>query len=149
MATSKIYGNFMMQVLAGNVKWSADTIKVALYTSAASAAVTNQDASVYKDVALTANEVAAGNGYTTGGATLANKTITYDTATNTVKLDADDTVWAASTITAQYAVIYDDTPASNKPLIAYVDFESAQSSLNGDFRVQWDAAGILTLSTGA
>jgi hypothetical protein len=104
----------------------------------------NQDTHVYKDVSVT-NEV-TGTGYTAGGATLASKTIAYDGATNIVALDAADVTWASSTITARYAVIYDDSPASNKPLLAYVDFGADQSSNNGNFTITWDAAGILKVT---
>ena len=120
---------------------TSDTIKVMLCTNAYTP---DQDAHIYKS-AIT-NEVAGGNGYTTGGATLANKTLTYTGASNTIKFDADDTQWTSSTITARYAVIYDDTPAvdSAKPLLGYVDFGADVSSSNGTFQITWDANGILT-----
>jgi len=63
-------------------------------------------------------------------------------------LDADDTTWSSSTITARYAVIYDASPATNatRPLIGYVDFGSDQSSSNGNFTITWDATGIVRIT---
>jgi hypothetical protein len=104
----------------------------------------DQDNHVYKDVSVT-NEV-TGTGYTAGGATLASKTLTYTAATNVIMFDAADVTWASSTITARYAIVYDDSPASNKPLLAYVDFGADQSSSSGNFTITWDANGIFTIT---
>lgn len=88
----------------------------------------------------------SGTGYTAGGETLTTATVSYDAATNVIKLDGDDVSWANSTITAQYAVIYDDTPTATKPLIAYVDFGQDESSSDGTFKVTWDADGMATVT---
>lgn len=140
---SKMYGNFLLKALNKEVDWDSDTIKVALVSSAYTP---NQDSHDYWDD-VSANEV-SGTGYTADGATLAGKTATYDTATNVVILDANDVVWASSTITARYAVIYDDSGATDaqKVLIGYVDFGSDQSSTNGNFTVTWDATGIVRIT---
>jgi hypothetical protein len=139
--TAKWYGQALLKALNKEIDFDTDTIKVMLCTSAY---VPDQDAHVYKDVSVT-SEV-TGTGYTAGGATLASKTIGYTAATNIIALDAADVTWAASTITARYAVIYDDSPASNKPLLAYVDFGADQSSNNGNFTITWDANGILKIT---
>lgn len=140
---SKLYGQFVQAAFNKEVDWDSDTIKVALVTNAYTP---DQDAHNYFDDVV-ANEV-TGTGYTAGGATLANKTNTYDSATNVIKLDADDVTWASSTITARYAVIYDATPATNatRPLIGYVDFGSDQSSSNGNFTITWDSTGIVRVT---
>jgi hypothetical protein len=144
------YGQAIMQAFgsgsaggAPNVDWLSDTIKVSLHTSSYTP---NQDTHVFKSD-LT-NEVASGGGYTTGGATLANKTAGYTAGTNVIKLDADDTVWTTSTITAHYAVIYDDTPATDatKPLLGYVDFGADVVSSAGNFTITWAAGGIFTVT---
>lgn len=136
---SKMYGQFLSKALNKEVDYDSDTIKVALVSSAYTP---NQDTHDYWDDVVT-NEV-SGTGYTAGGLTLAGKTVTYDSANNVVVLDANDAVWASSTITARYAVVYDDSGATNaqKVLIGYVDFGSDQSSTNGNFTVTWDATGI-------
>jgi hypothetical protein len=140
---SKLYGQFLSQALNKEIDWDTDTIKVALLTNAYTP---DQDAHNYLDDVV-ANEV-SGTGYTAGGNTLANKTNAYNSATNVIVLDADDTTWSSSTITARYAVIYDATPATNatKPLIGYVDFGSDQSSSNGNFTITWDATGIVRVT---
>lgn len=140
---SKMYGSFLMKALNKEVDWDSDTIKVALVSAAYTP---NQDSHDYWDD-VAANEV-TGTGYTAGGATLAGKTVTYDSANNVVVLDANDAVWSNSTITARYAVIYDDSGATNaqKVLVGYVDFGSDQSSTNGNFTVTWDATGIVRIT---
>jgi len=140
---SKLYGQFLSQALNKEIDWDTDTIKVALLTNSYTP---DQDAHNYLDDVVT-NEV-TGTGYTAGGNTLANKTNTYNSATNVITLDADDTTWSSSTITARYAVIYDASPATNatRPLIGYVDFGSDQSSSNGNFTITWDATGIVRIT---
>ena len=136
---AKMYGQFIVKALNKEVDWDSDTFKVALLTSSYTP---NQDThAYYSDVST--NQV-TGTGYTAGGATLSNKSIAYDNSTNTIKLDADDVTWASSTITARYAVVYDDTPATaaTKPVLGYLDFGSDQSSVSGNFTITWDSAGI-------
>jgi len=139
---SKLYGNFVLKALNKEVDFDTDTIKVALVSSSYTP---DQDAHDYwNDVS--ANEV-TGTGYTAGGNTLASKTATYDSANNVVILDAADTTWASSTITARYAVIYDSTgTSSTSPLIGYVDFGSDQSSTSGNFTITWDSTGIVRIT---
>lgn len=139
---SKLYGNFLLKALNKEVDFDSDTIKVALLSSSYTP---DQDAHDYfNDVS--SYEV-SGTGYTAGGATLASKTATYDSATNVVILDAADTTWASSTITARYAVVYGSTgTASTSPLIGYVDFGSDQSSTSGNFTITWDSTGIVRIT---
>lgn len=141
---SKLYGQFLSQALNKEIDWDTDTIKVALLTNSYTP---DQDAHNYFDDVST-YEVSGATGYTAGGNTLANKTNTYNSGTNVIVLDADDTTWSSSTITARYAVIYDASPATNatKPLIGYVDFGSDQASSNGNFTITWDATGIVRIT---
>jgi hypothetical protein len=92
---------------------------------------------------VSANEV-TGTGYTAGGATIANKTVTQDDTDNEGVFDGDDTSWTASTITARYAVIYKDTGvAGTSSLISYIDFGADKSSSGEAFTVSWATEGIL------
>ena len=139
---SKLYGNFLLKALNKEVDFDTDTIKVALVSSSYTP---DQDGHDYWNDVST-YEV-SGTGYTTGGATLASKTATYDSATNVVILDAADTTWSSSTITARYAVVYDSTgTGSTSALIGYVDFGSDQSSTNGNFTITWDSTGIVRIT---
>lgn len=143
MAVSgKMYGNAILKALNKEVNWASDTIKVMLCTGTYTP---DQDAHIYKNQVT--NEVADGNGYTAAGATLAGKTITYSGSNNTITLDANDVSWANSTITARYAVIYDDTGvAATSVLLGYIDFGQNMTSSNGTFQITWDAAGIFIVT---
>lgn len=136
--TAKFYGNAIKNAFLGLMDLENNVVRVSLHTSAY---VPDQDThEFYDDVT---DEVADGNGYTTGGAQIANMAVTYDADTNTVKIDGDDVTWPSSTITARIAVIYVDTgTASTSPLIGYVDFGEDKASNNGDFKIQWHADGI-------
>ena len=140
MAT-KLYGSLGKAMFNKEVDFDSDTIKVMLLTSAYTP---NQDTHDYLDDVV-ANEV-SGTGYTAGGATLTSKTVTYDAGTNTTKFDAADVTWANSSITARYAVVYDDSGASNatKALIGYYDFVTDRASSNGDFIIRWGADGLFS-----
>lgn len=139
---AKLYGQLLAKAFNKEVDFDSDTIKVMLATSSYTP---NQDTHVYKSDVT--NEV-SGTGYTAGGQALASKTVTYDGATNTVIMDAADTVWSASTITARYAIVYDDAGASDatKVLLGYIDFGSDQSSTSGNFTLTWDATGIIRVT---
>jgi hypothetical protein len=140
---AKLYGSIYAKAFNKEIDLDSDTIKVMLLTSSYTP---NQDTHDYLDDVV-ANEV-SGTGYTAGGATLATKTVTYDSTSNTFVFDADDVTWASSTVTARYAVVYDATPGTNatRPLIGYVDFVSDQSSSNGNFTITWDATGIVRMT---
>src|SRR5688500_12789003 len=105
--TFKWYGNVPLAFFNEEIDLLSDNIKVALTTVTY---VPDQDAHDYfNDVT---NEV-TGTGYTAGGATIANDTLTYTTGTNVMKYDGDDVSWTTSTITnARVAVIYDSTPGT-------------------------------------
>jgi hypothetical protein len=140
--TAFLYGNFIKSVMNKEIDLDTDAIKVMLCTSTYTP---NQDTHQYKSSVT--NEV-TGTGYTAGGATLTGVSVTYTGATNVFMFDAADTSWAASTITARYAVIYDSTPATDatRPLIGYVDFGADVSSTGAAFTITWDAAGIFTVT---
>lgn len=125
----------------GNIDWENDTIKIALVTSSYTP---DKDADEnFDDVT---NEV-SGTGYTAGGNALANTSVTVDDTNDLAKLDADNEVWSNSTITARGAVIYKDSGVdSTSPLICYLDFTEDKTSSSGDFTVEFDSDGILTLS---
>ena len=142
MAIAKMYGSFIAKALNKEIDWDSDEIKVALFTEDF---VPNQDTQEYFDDL--SGEVPNGDGYTTGGVTLTNKTITYNPADNSVTIDADDVVWTDASISARYAVIYDNTPTTNKPLIAYIDFGSTMSSTNANFSLVFADDGIAKFTT--
>jgi hypothetical protein len=137
--TAKLYSNVFKTVFNKEIDWDTDTIKVALATSTYTPNQSTHD--YFNDVT---NEV-TGTGYTAGGATLGTKTATVSSLVFT--LDAADTSWTTSTITARFAIIYCSTgTASTSALIAYVDFGADVVSSGGTFQITWDATGIATLT---
>lgn len=140
-----MFGQFLLKALNKEVTLGngATGLKVMLLTNVATP---DQDGWVYKSSVT--NEV-TGTGYTAGGATLGSVAVTYTSATNTITIDAADTTWSASTITARYAVIYDSAPATDatRPLIGYIDFGADMSSNNGNFSITWSSEGIFCIST--
>ena len=139
--TAFLYGSFPAKLANKEIDWDTDTIKVALCTSTYTPAQDTHD--YFNDIT---NELPTAGGYTAGGATLASKTVNYTAGTNTQAFDAADVQWAASTLTARYAIIYVDTAgaASTDPLIGYVDFGADVVSSGGNFDIVWAAGGIFT-----
>lgn len=134
-----LYNKGKFELMSGNIDFDADTLKVALVTSTYTPNIDTDH--FYSDLT---NEVANGNGYTTGGATLTSVTVTEDDTNDRAYLDAADLTWSSSTITARGAVLYKDTTVTTtSPLIAYFDFGVDKSSNAGDFTIQWNASGIL------
>jgi hypothetical protein len=138
--TAKVYGVPVKNQYNGAavVDWDTDTIKIALCSSSY---VPDQDThDFFNDVT---NEI-TGTGYSAGGATLASCTVTYDTATNEIRLDAADASWTTASFTARYAVIYKSTgTASTSPLVCWIDFGSDQTGSSGTFTVVYDTTGVL------
>lgn len=117
----------------------ADLIKVYLSNATPS---TSADA-VKADLA----DITAENGYTAGGD---DATAAWSEATGTGTLTGVDIVFTASGGTIgpfRYAVLYNDTPATPlDPLIAWWDYGSAVTLLDGEtFTVDFGAS-ILTLA---
>lgn len=140
--SAKVYGLAIKSLGNKEIDLDSDTLKVMLCTSSYTP---NQDTHQYKSDVT--NEV-TGTGYTAGGATLTSVTVAYDGPSNTYTLDAADTSWTSSTITARYAVVYDSTPASDatRPLICYIDFGADVVSSSGTFQITWNASGIVTIT---
>lgn len=138
--TAYLYASFFLALANKEIDLLDDSIKVALTTSAYTP---NQDTHNYFDDVT--NEV-TGTGYSAGGAAIANDT--FALTNNVAKYDGDDVAWAASTITARRAVIYDDTPAlaTAKPLIGWIDFGQDEISSSGTFTIQFNASGIFTIT---
>lgn len=116
------------------------TVKVKLLDNTAS--FTSSQTTVASVDGSGAKEV-SGNGWASGGPTLANVAVTQVT-TNDAMLDADDVSQTASggSIGPAYAaLVYDST--SNKPLF-YIDFGQSQSAGDTtDFKIVWDATGLI------
>jgi len=130
------------RLFASGANSVTDTYKVALYTSATYLASATTLAGVTK------TEVATGNGYTLAGATLSGVAVTTVT-TNDAKFDANDVSWtvpAGGSLSASYAILYNDTD-TNDPPVLFIDFgESITTTDGGIFQIIWNANGIITFS---
>lgn len=124
--------SFKQELLGGIHDLDTDVIKIALYTSAATL---NASTTAYSAT----NEV-SGTNYVAGGNTLTGATISVDGTTAIV--DFADSTWAAATITARGALIYNASKANRA--IAVLDFGSDKSSTDGDFTVVMPAPGATT-----
>lgn len=142
MATFKWYG--LAATTAFTKKWdyTNDSMKVMLVLASYTP---DQDAHAYlSDVVPASNEIPAGNGYTQGGQAVANKALHYITADNNTLLCGDDMSWASANWTSgngpRYAVLYDDTPATNatKPILGYIDFISEQNPAGVEFKLDFE-----------
>lgn len=142
MAQAKLYGQALVSAFNKEIDMSGDSFNLLLLDSSY---VPNQDTHRYKSD-LT-GEV-TGTGYTAGGKVLSNVAVSYDGATNTFKFDADDVTWDPSSITARYAVVYDNSPVTDavRPLICFIDFEADKTSATDLFTVAFNASGIVTIT---
>ena len=141
------FNSFKEYVADGTFDLNTDTFVATLHTSTFSPNVSTM--TVAADIT---NEVANGNGYTTGGNTLAG--VTYAQAAGTAKFDANDTAWtgASSGFVARYLVIRKNGTANARvnPLVGYMLLDSAPADVSfaagNTVTVQWNASGIFTLA---
>lgn len=81
-------------------------------------------------------------GYTAGGNTCANPSVTISGSPALVQIDFDDpATWsqdASSPTNARWGIIYNDT-ASNKECIAFVDLGADFDMTTGDLTITWGA----------
>lgn len=122
--------------------WNTDTIKASLHTSSYTP---DRDADDYFNDAT--NELPTANGYTAGGITIQNPTVTFDSATDEIRLDHDDLAWASSSITARTCVWkkVKGGAASADPLIGYLPFGADVSTSSGTLSIAIDSTGAFKL----
>ena len=122
-----IYNTFKRYMADGTCDLDGDTFRMGLYTSASNAAT----ASLSVRTSVT-NEVANGNGYATGGKTLAGRTWSTGASAGEMRFDGTATIWSASggnIANIRYAVLYDETTgtsAGDRKLVAYSALSTAQ-----------------------
>jgi hypothetical protein len=123
--TQGMCDSFKVQLLNAAQNFSADTYKIALYTSAATL---SNATTAY----TTSNEVASGGGYTTGGNTLV-VTQTPTSTGNVAFVSFANSSWSNATITAAGALIYNNTKANSA--VASLSFGGDKTSTSGTFTV--------------
>ena len=123
--------SFKQELLVGTHNFTAssgNTFKLALYTSSASLGA---DTTAY----TTSNEV-SGTGYTAAGAALTS--VTPTTSGTTAFCDFADLTFSSSTITANGALIYNDTQSDKA--VCTLAFGGDKTSTSGDFTISFPAA---------
>ena len=130
--TQALANTFKEDLMDTTANLEANTLKVALYdnTATLSSATTAY---------ATANEV-TGTNYTAGGEAMTGMAVTLDGST--AIFDADNVSWANATITAQAAVIYNNS--FSNAAIAVLDFGGNKTSTNGTFEIQFPNANAST-----
>jgi len=129
---------------ATKVDWTTDDIVVTLHTSSYTPDI---DAHDFADD-LT-NELANGNGYDTGGITIASKTSGYDAANNRWEGGCANLVWNfTASKSPKWAVVWKDTEtAGTSPLIGYIDCGTVTTDTT--FTIAINAEGLLQLRATA
>jgi hypothetical protein len=131
--TSYVYDSFILALLAGEIVWATDTIKLTLHTSAYTP---NQATdAVFADAT---NEV-TGTNYTAGGVTIAQAAA--GCSPRIVLLDAPDVSWVGLTVAEIRYMVLTDTTATQ--LIGYVDLGENVAVTAMDFVISWHPDGIL------
>jgi hypothetical protein len=93
------------------------------------------------------NELATANGYTVGGVTIGSVAMTYDSATDQIRLDSADPSWTFSAnVTFRYAVWWIDTAGADTtdPLLLLLTWDADQT-VQGVYTLQLDPAGIYAI----
>ena len=138
MATTiTAYDHLWKLLTTGGIDLDTDTINVALVTSSYTPSTAHDE---WADVS--ANEVATGSGYTTGGVALASPVVTNS------NIDYDDVVWTSLTKTFRYAVIYKVGSGGGltNPLIAYLLLDTTPAdvvSSGSNYTIQWNSTNKL------
>jgi|TARA_R100001015_G_C4473409_1_gene56327 hypothetical protein len=141
-----VCASFKQQLLAGDHDIDNDTIKLALYTDSATL---NGNTTAFSAT----NEVGNSGTYTSGGAQLTSPTIglTKTSATaSTAFVDFANLSFTSATISAQAAMIYNNSAGNTNAAIAILDFGSVKTSTNGTFTIAFPtndaSSAILRLS---
>ena len=131
--TQNISRNFLQEILVGThnlTVTTGDTIKMALYLNTATLDNT------YATYDATSDEVANGNGYTTGGITLTS--VTPVLSGSTAICDFSDAVWTSATFSTGGALIYNSSQGNKS--IAVLGFGGEQSITGGTLTVEFPTA---------
>lgn len=133
--TTAICTSYKVDLLFGRHNFAAsggDSIRIALYTSAATLGAST--------TAYTATNEVSGTGYTAKGNLLTN--IDPTSSGTTAFTDFSDTTWSTSTITARGCLIYNDTlttPVADASIQVH-DFGSDKTSTAADFTITFPTA---------
>jgi hypothetical protein len=143
--TTAMPTSFKVEILRAVHNFTAstgNTFKLALMKATAAGSGTYGAATTsYTNLTSNTDELANGNGYTTGGNTLTSVTPVADGTT--AVCDFDNTTWSSATFTTCGGIIYNDTAAGD-PACAVLSFGGDQQVSSGDFQIQFPAAAAAT-----
>lgn len=137
----QLYNLAKKKIGNGTIQLGVNTLKMQLHTSAS-----NASTFTLSTAASVTNEVTTGNGYTTGGQTLASVVWTTGASAKQYKLDAADPIWTATggnIANIKFAVIKNSAGQA----ICWSRLTTAQFTLTtaNTLTVQLNASGIFTL----
>jgi hypothetical protein len=140
--TAHFYDNFWINLAAKSINLTGDTLKGALVTSAYTP---NLATDAFWSTPQ-ADEVANGNGYTTGGMSLTS--VTFSLVSGVATLNFANLSWTSATFSASFLVLYDSATgvASTEPLIGVIEFGQVESPSAGTLSVSW-ASGVGTITS--
>ena len=139
--TNSMYGPAVEKMFKGLIDLSSTDVKVALLSAYATHDEDYEDLTAV--LAPAGNTEASGTGYDAGGKAISHGTadeVTYDGGITTFGENAVDTEWTSSTIDASHALVYYD--GATKYALCIIDFDGTESSVDGTFKLDWNALGI-------
>lgn len=146
----KMYESAKLAWANGLIDFDTHSFKINLYSSTSNA--NTLTAATITQLSDITNQLATANGYTQN-----TKAVTLTTANSSGTITIDETtnpVWTASggPITARFAVIYDDTHASDMPcFVCLLDTTPADvTATDGNtLTITMNASGVITFSGAA
>lgn len=144
---SQVYNEAKRAILAGEIDFDTDDIRVQLLMTNTTADTEN-DAIVDLADFTTLDEMDGAN-YAVKA--LTTEAVNKDDTNDRAEFDADDVTYTAlgnGTRNVQGALIYKhvDGTDANDLVLFWVEFASSQAPGGNDFTITWDAEGILQLS---
>jgi carbon monoxide dehydrogenase subunit G len=127
---------FKSELLSGthNFANGGNSFKIALYTDISGFSTSSTAYSSTNEVSSTDTS------YTATGQALGSQAVAV--ASNVAHVDFADEVFSSVTLSAVGAIIYNDT--NSDKLVVVLDFGGTKTATNGDFTIQFPAAGAST-----
>jgi hypothetical protein len=145
-ATFTVYESFKKNMQNGTLDMDTDVLKVVLWQTLSGVSIPTASLAG----SLTSTQVTNGNGYTTGGKTLSNTSVTI--SGSNAKFDADDTWWSANGGSIQnmaaFTIQLTNGTSANAVLVGWGQLSTTAVSITNTNRVtlQWASTGLYTVS---
>lgn len=140
-----IYDKAKQKIGNGTIKLGVDIFSMQLHTSSSNISTSTLSLATSVD-----NQVAAGNGYTTGGQALTTVEWTVGASLASYKFDADDPIWTATggTIPNVKFALIRNSAAGSAQALCWSRLTTAQFTLsqNNTLTVLLNTLGIFTMA---